>query len=203
MFRATEAAALIPLPATPFELARWSRGKVHDDCHVKVGKTLYSVPWRHIGEVVEARATPATVAIYLRGELIKTHVFKPRGRQTDFSDYPPDKVAFLQKTPVWCRGRATEVGPGCAELIGELLGVNVLHRLRAAQGILGLAGRHGPGRLEAACRRAMEAGDPTYRTVKGILVAGTEVSPPAEPVGCDTPAFLHGPEALVGAGVAP
>ena len=119
------------------------------------------------------------------------------------SDYPPDKVAFLQKTPVWCRGRATEVGPGCAELIGELLGVNVLHRLRAAQGILGLAGRHGPGRLEAACRRAMEAGDPTYRTVKGILVAGTEVSPPAEPVGCDTPAFLHGPEVLVGAGVAP
>ncbi len=203
VFRATEAATLVPLPVTPFELARWSRGKVHDDCHVKVGRTLYSVPWRHIGETVDARATPATVAIYLRGELIKTHVFKAKGRQTDFADYPPDKVAFLQKTPVWCRGRAKEVGPGCAELIGELLGVNVLHRLRAAQGILGLAGRHSPERLEAACRRAMEAGDPTYRTVKGILAAGTEAAPEPEPVGSDTPAFLHGPQALVGAGVAP
>ena len=40
-------------------------------------------------------------------------------------------------------------------------------------------------------------------TVKGILVAGTEASPAPEPTGSDTPAFLHGPEALVGAGVQP
>src|SRR5260370_12238960 len=186
--RATEAAALVPLPVTPFELARWSRGKVHDDCHVKVGKTLYSVPWRHIGETVDARATPATVAIYLRGCLIKTHVFKARGRPTDFSDYPPDKVAFLQKTPVWCRARAKEVGPGCTELIGELLGINVLHRLRAAQGILGLAGRHSPGRLEAGCRRAIEAGGPPHRTGKGILGAGGAGPPAPPPPGCPAPA---------------
>jgi len=37
--------------------------------------------------------------------------------------------------------------------------------------------------------------------VKGILVAGAEAAPAPELVGSDTPAFLHGPEALVGAGV--
>ena len=67
--------------------------------------------------------------------------------------------------------------------------------------LLGLADRHSPERLEAACRRAIEAGDPTYRTVKGIIVAGAEAAPAPEPVGSDTPALLHGPEALVGAGV--
>ena len=201
VFRSAEASALLPLPATPFELATWSTGKVHDDIHVKAGKTLYSVPWRYVGETVDARATPATVAIYLRGELIKTHVFKAKGRQTDFGDYPPEKVAFLLKTPVWCRGRAAEVGPACAEVIADLMEINALYRLRSAQGVLRLADRHSPGRLEAACRRALEAGDPSYRTIKGILAAGAEAPPNPEPVGADTPAFLHGPEALVGAGV--
>jgi transposase len=201
VFAATEADQLVALPTVAFELARWSRGKVHDDCHVKVGKTLYSVPWRYLGRELDARQTSAMVSFHLEGALIKTHAFKAKGRQTDFGDYPPDKVAFLQKTPVWCRNRAAEVGPRCTELVGELLGVNVLHRLRAAQGILGLATRHGPARLEAACRRAIEAGDPSYRTVKGILAAGAEVGPEPEEAGAETPAFLHGPEALVGSGV--
>ena len=198
VFQATEAAALIPLPTNAFELAKWSKGKVHDDCHVTVGKTLYSVPWRYIGSDVDARTASGMVSIYLRGELIKTHVFKAKGRQTDFNDYPPDKVAFLLKTPVWCRGRSAEIGPACEELIAEMLSVNVLHRLRAAQGILRMADRHSPERLEAACGRAMQAGDPSYRTVKGILAAGAEEAPEPEATGSDTPAFLRGPQAIVG-----
>ena len=68
-------------------------------------------------------------------------------------------------------GRARR--PACATLVGELLAVNALFRLRQAQGVLRLGQRYGDGRLEAACARAIEAGDPSYRTVKGILAAGT------------------------------
>jgi hypothetical protein len=69
--------------------------------------------------------------------------------------------------------------------------------LRAAQGVLGLAGKHGAARLEKACARAIEVGDPTYRTVKGILVAGTEADPPPEPTGDGgAAAHLHGPSQL-------
>jgi hypothetical protein len=35
--------------------------------------------------------------------------------------------------------------------IGELLAENALYRLRAAQSVVGLANKHDPGRLEAAC----------------------------------------------------
>jgi hypothetical protein len=35
--------------------------------------------------------------------------------------------------------------------IGELLADNALYRLRAAQDVVGLVGKHDPGRLEAAC----------------------------------------------------
>ena len=198
VFAAVEVEALVALPARPFELAVWSTPKVHDDCHIKVGKTLYSVPWRYIGVTVDARNNGRTVTVFFRGELIKTHVFKANGRQTDWGDYPPDKIAFLQRTPSWYRAQAAAVGPGAEAVIAELLGIDVLHRLRAAQGVLRLADKHGAGRLDAACAKAVAVGDPSYRTVKGILVAGTETLSPAEPVGADTPAMLHGPALIVG-----
>ena len=39
--------------------------------------------------------------------------------------------------------------------VDDLLKVNAVFRLRAAQGVLGLAGRHSPARLEAACAKAI------------------------------------------------
>jgi hypothetical protein len=88
-----------------------------------------------------------------------------------------------------------------AALIAGLLEENALCRLRAAQGVLHLADKHQPGRLEAACAKAAAAGDPSYRTVKGILAAGTESSAVPAPAGDGgAPAFLHGPQALFAAG---
>ena len=54
-------------------------------------------------------------------------------------------------------------------------------------------------RLEAACARALEAGDPSYRTVKGILAAGTEHDGVQLPLpGTGVPAWLRGPDAFGG-----
>ena len=100
------------------------------------------------------------------------------GKQTDFGDYPPEKIAFHMRTPAWCRRQASGIGPACEQVIGELLAENALYRLRAAQGVVGLADRHDPSRLEAACAKAIAAGDPSYRTIKGILAAGTDREPP-------------------------
>jgi hypothetical protein len=54
------------------------------------------------------------------------------GRQTDWNDYPPEKVAFFMRTPSWCRHRATELGPSVTKVIAGLLEINALHRLRSA-----------------------------------------------------------------------
>ena len=43
-----------------------------------------------------------------------------------------------------------------------------------ARGIIGLADKHDPPGLKVACARAIAAGDPSYRTIKEILAAGTE-----------------------------
>lgn len=197
VFDAVEAGELIALPRKRFVLAVWSTGTIGPDIHVRVGKSLYSVPWRHIGRRVDARETPTVVQIFDNGELIATHGRRPAGKSTDLSHYPPEKIAFAMRTPVWCRSQAVDIGPSCVAVIGGLLEVNALFRLRAAQGVLGLAGKHGADRLEKACARAIEVGDPTYRTVKGILVAGTEVDPPPPSTGDGgAAAHLHGPSQL-------
>ena len=197
VFAATEAQALQPLPAKPFVLATWSTGKVGPDIHVKVGKALYSVPWRLIGQRLDARETWTTVQMFHNGQLVTTHARAERGRRTDMSHYPPEKIAFAMRTPTWCRRRAAEIGPGCTAVTAALLEVGALYRLRSAQGVLGLADKHGTGRLEAACGKAIAAGDPSYRTIKGILAAGAETDPPPPSAGDGgAAAHLHGPAAL-------
>jgi hypothetical protein len=88
------------------------------------------------------------------------------------------------------------VGAACEAVIDELLSVNALFRLRQAQGVLRLGQRHGDHRLEAACRRALQAGDPSYRTVKGVLVAGTENDGLQVALPGITSGLLHGPAAF-------
>jgi hypothetical protein len=76
---------------------------------------------------------------------------------------------------------------------------NALYRLRAAQGVIGLAGKHDTARLEAACARAIDAGDPSYKTIRGILAAGTETQPlPAPARDRGAGAYLRGPDQIFG-----
>lgn len=193
-----EAEALIPLLRRAFVLADWSRGTVGPDIRVKAGRTLYSVPWRHIGRKVDVRSTPDMVQIFDAGELIATHVRKTYGKQTDMSHYPPKRIAFAMRGPTWCRNRAGEIGAATTAVIADLLRDNALFRLRAAQGVLGLADRHGADRLDRACAKAIAVGDPTYRTIKGILVVGLESDPPPSTGDGGAAAFLHGLSRLFG-----
>lgn len=207
VFDAEEQGALGAMPRQPFELAHWSSGKVGPDIHVKVGKALYSVPWKYIGSQVDARAGTRTVEVFLDTKLIKTHARIEKGRATDQGDYPPEKIAFFMNTPAWCRRRANELGPHVAAVVVLLMEVNALYRLRSAQGVVRLADKHGGERLNAACRRAIQVGDPTYKTVKGILAAGTENegdNGESEPASAATsaPAHLRGPQGLFAVEVA-
>lgn len=62
----------------------------------------------------------------------------------DTNDYPPEKIAFFMRTPVWCRSRAEGLGEHVTELVVGLLADKALHHLRAAQGIVALADKYVP-----------------------------------------------------------
>ena len=199
VFTAVEADALQPLPRQVFVPAAWSTPKIGPDLHAKVGKTLYSVPWQHIGQRLDARETAMVVQFFHHGTLVTTHGRKPSGKQTDLSHYPQEKIAFHMRTPTWCRAQADGIGAACRAVIDDLFTINALYRLRSAQGVLRLADKHGAIGLDAACATAIAAGDPSYRTIRGILAAGTETQPaPAGTGDGGAPAHLHGPDVLFG-----
>ena len=200
LFEAEERSCLLPLPPGAFELARWWHPKVGPDIHVKVNKTLYSVPWQLIGKTLDVKERDRLVEIYSDQHLVATHVRLERGKQTNYDHYPPEKVAFMMRTPQWCRRRGIELGESVAAVVDQLMQVNALYRLRQAQGVIGLADKATPERLNAACRKALVAGDPSYKTIKGILAAGTEASEDDTQRVPSAPAHLHGPEALFEAG---
>ena len=78
---------------------------------------------------------------------------------------------------------------------------NAIHHLRSAQGVLGLRDKYGCDRLDAACARALAVGDPAYRTIKGILAAGTEHGDkPATGAATTAGALLRGPQQFSAAG---
>jgi transposase len=207
VFQHVELAALRPLPAQPFEPVTWTQAKVAPDCHVQVARTLYSIPYRYqgkltIGQTLGVRLSPHTVEFYLDHDLVKTHLRAKAGqRQTDWNDYPPDKARFFQRTPEWCRTRATQLGPAVAQVVEQLLTHHQLHFLRQCQGIISLAEKYGAPRLNSACRRALDYDDPSYKTIRNILQDGLEglSTPPsasAQVVDVEAGAYLHGPAQL-------
>jgi transposase len=178
VFDQVEQAALCPLPVTPWELAEWKQAKLHGDCHVVFAGAYYSAPHRLIGERLWVRAAGMKVELFRDWTLVATHRrARPGQRRTLLAHLPPDKIHFLTQTPAWCRARATEVGPACADFIEILLGERPLDRLRSAQGILRLGQRYGAPRLDAACARAHAVGEYRYHTIKTILAHALDAQP--------------------------
>jgi len=192
-FDTIERDMLLPLPAAPYALATWKQAKLHPDCHVVFDHAFYSAPHRLIGQKLWVRAADMTVRIFYQHELVATHPRATRRGQrlTNADHLPPAKVAGLLATPASCVRRAAEIGPATSDVVGRLLGERPLDRLRTVLGILKLAHKFGPRRLEAACARAVQYDDLAYSTLKRILDRGLDQTqaPPVPPPVAAAPAL--------------
>jgi len=179
LFNEYERSALQPLPPEPFTLCEVKPVKVHPDCHVTLAGSYYSVPYRYVGQTLEAYVSERVVELYLGSNLLATHVRSttPGHWHTRLEDYPPDKAEYLKRTPDRCRQLAAHIGPATQAVVETLLNERPLDRLRAVQAILRLEESVGRQRLEAACARAAYYGDVRYRRIKDILNAALDREP--------------------------
>ena len=200
-FMRDELPILRPLPAAPWEPYTWEQAKVGSDCYCVVAGGFYTIPYRFLHQTLDARLGDQTIEFFRGDELAKVHTRVARGkRRTDEADLPPDRIAFYQQTPQRCLRQANELGPAVHAAVFELLSIRTNAHLRQVHGILGLVDTYGAARLDAACARACDFGDPRYPTVKNILKAGLDqtasqiqlwaTGPKREPG-----AFLRGPAA--------
>lgn len=173
VFAEIDLPAMAPLPATRYVFAEWKAAIVNIDYHVEIEGHYYSVPHSLVRLKLEVSYSATTVECFFKGKRVAAHVRShSRGRHTTLSEHMPESH---RKHSEWSPGRllnwALSIGPGTRDVVQWQFD-NRPHPeqgYRACLGLLNLAKRYGPARLEAASRRALAIGSPTRKRIQSIL----------------------------------
>lgn len=168
---AIEQPLLRPLPARRVDVYWYAHASVHRDCHVQYDKSLYSVPYRHIGQQALLRISANTLDVFVGEDLVASHVLcrRPGQRQTNQDHLPEAAVAWAMQSPQWCKQQAKRVGPHCLALVLNMLGDRVMYRLRTVQGILRLRHTYGDVWLERGCERCGVVDVISPKTMRSVI----------------------------------
>ncbi|MGH3599010.1 MAG: IS21 family transposase [Pseudonocardiaceae bacterium] len=176
VFAAEEASLLLPAPTQAFAIPVYTTPKVAPDRHVEVARALYSVPGDLVGQRLTARADAHTVKLFRRGQLIKVHPRQEPGRRcTDPADLPTEACTYAMRDLDALARRAA----GHGEHIGAYATALLDHplpwtKMRQVYRLLGLVRRHGAGRVELACQRALEVEAVNVGLIDRMLTRGLE-----------------------------
>jgi transposase len=185
LFEALDRPALRPLPVQAYEFAVWKKARVNLDYHVEFDKHFYSVPYTFLHKEVDLRATETTVEIFYQRQRQASHLRSAApGRFTTLAEHmPPAHQHYAEWSPERFLGWAEQLGPHTAQLIAAVLEqrLHPQQAYRTCLGILGLAKRYTPARLEAACQRALPAGIRSYKGLRNLLDAQLDGLPLPEP----------------------
>lgn len=175
-----EKAFLMPLPSTPFELSSWKIATVAPNYHITVDKMNYSVPYEYIKRKVDVRMTRNTVEIFFDGNRICSHrrlYGRPNQYSTNEEHMPKDHQKYIQ----WNGDRfikwAEKIGVNAAMVVKAILsGYKVEQQgYKSYMGLLKLADKYTPDRLENACKRALSfTSRPSYKNIQVILSSGQD-----------------------------
>ena len=173
-YLAEEKDFMLPLPASPYELAQWASPKVQPNCHISFQNKFYSVPFEYLAEEVDVRATQQTVEIFYHHQRVASHrrLWGKTNYATVPEHMPPDKLFFAD----WNRDRflswAEQMGKSTRLVVLAILDRAVIEQqaYRSCFGILSLKDKYSDSRLERACTLLLsQTTAPTYQQVKNIL----------------------------------
>ena len=169
-----------PLPAFPFEFAKWKTAKVQLNYHISMDYQNYSVPYQYVKKNVEVRFTRNLVEIFYKGSRISSHkrLLGKRGQYSTVVDHmPPNHQLYSE----WDAGRflhwAEKIGESTKTVIEKTFASYRVEE-QAYKGcllLLKLADQYTPERLENACQVALlHIPNPRYKNIRLILEAGQD-----------------------------
>jgi transposase len=181
LFERFDRPALRALPQQRFVIGEWTRAKPNIDYHIDIDGHYYSVPHTLRDETFDVRVTATTVEIFLRTVRIDSYVRSyERGRHTTRTEHMPKAH---REQAEWSPSRlirwAKTIGAETATLVQAIIAErpHPEQGYRSCLGILRLAKKYGPERLEAACARAVAVRARSYRHVDAILKNGLDRVP--------------------------
>jgi Mu transposase-like protein len=179
VFAEHEAGALLPL-CLPYDVPVFAKVKVHRDFHVEIGRALYSAPKEYLGCHLDARADSALVKLFHHGQLVKTHPRQQPGRRvTDPADLPAEKTTYAMRDVTALARAARRHGDAIGVYAERLLDTDLpWTKMRQVYRLLGLVKKWGAGRVDQACRRALDAEAVDVNLVSRMLERGREQTEP-------------------------
>ena len=175
-----EKAFLLSLPPRPFELSEWKIATVGPNYHISVNKMNYSVPYEYIKQKVDVRITKNTIEVFFGGNRICSHK-RLYGRFNQYSTQedhmPPNHQQYVQWNGERFRKWAEKIGENTVTVVSAILsGYKVEQQgYKACMGLLKLADKYTPERLEAACKKALTfTPRPSLKNIQAILSSGQD-----------------------------
>lgn len=139
-------------------------------------KMYYSVPYQYIKNKVDVRITETTIEIFMNHNRIASHrrlYGRPGQYSTQSEHMPQDHQKYLEWNGDRFRKWANQIGPNTYEVVNALLTSGRVEQqsYRSCMGLLKLAEKHAPQKLEMACQKALiYSGSPSYKSIKNLLV---------------------------------
>lgn len=168
------------------ELAIWKVATVGPNYHISVERMNYSVPFEYIKQKVDVRLTRSTVEVFYGGNRICSH---PRlyGRFNQYSTIqahmPPEHQKYVQWNGERFIHWAGKVGSNTQVVVRAILGSYKVEQqgYKSCMGLLKLADKYTPERLENACKRALEyTPRPSLKNIQAILASGQDKAIPEQ-----------------------
>jgi transposase len=161
---------LMPLPAHPYDVAPVVYRTVNAEGFVTYRQNGYSVPWRHIGQVLPVRVTETEVIIYgAHVEEIARHPLVPRTATGQRSVAPTHRpTEDPQQRRAQLQERFAELGKTATRFLEGLLQAQRYGKDHA-QRVLALLGTYARADVLAALERAVRYGAYSYTAVERIL----------------------------------
>lgn len=201
VFTTEEKPLLQALPAAPFEISTWAyKRKVNANAHVVWAKNFYSVPFGHIGALVDLRVTETMLEIYRRDERLSSHLLLPATTTNQYRTNEAD-LPEGRSFQAWDRARieewAARIGPSTAAVTVKIFETVFIDEagFDAALAVLRLSRKFPPARLEAACELALRGPirSPRYAHLRPILDTGQDkTGHTAEPEPDDGGGYVRG-----------
>jgi transposase len=165
---AEERPHLLPLPLEPFRFYEYGQRVVNLDGCVEVAAAYYSAPPGWIGRRVPVQWDGLNVRLLhpQTGQLLREHLRQKRGwhriQDEDRSPRTPTSTRQLLE-------RATRAGANIGKLCESIYQRQGQMGVRRILGVLSLAKRFGPVRVEEACTEAVALGVREYHFVRRYL----------------------------------
>ena len=180
LFKEIEQPVLKPLTPEKYELRSFQSVKVQFNYHVFLScdNHYYSVPYQHRGKRVKIIYADSYVEIYRNNIRIAFHKrVRTRNKYTTIPEHMPHNHRFYNDwSPEKMMEWAEKKGSFIRELVEKLLEkrTHPEQSYKVCLGVINLSKKYGEGRVDRACKRALDFHYYSYKAVKNILEKGLD-----------------------------